>query len=312
MNIITSANNAITSVNNKIICRNLPGELNNLCKQEDIPKPLKYIIITLYDYLTLPMYYYQGYTPLGGTCQGDVNEYIKGSTPSIIYSEHGPKLEELKNSLKNKIIDFFKGLDNKEIENHVKNIIEAEEKTTIELKKNRYSIPIFCQSSAGRSEYKKEPKRLGTKYVEVWKFDDQKGIKKVLGEWDVEWFKLNGKRQFIKEIFEDNGMPTTAKEIFKNIINEKKNKDIPKILEAANKFRDEDQQFKLKDKDKDLLEWIKSQDEVLIEWIKDQLDFYTPPEVVSRIKDGWYDSHAKYLKKHPKTNNYSAQYNLKF
>ena len=110
-------------------------------------------------------------------------------------------------------------------------------------------------------------------------------------------------------------MPTTTRKIFKKIIDEKKNKDIPKILEAANNFRDEDQKFKLKDKDKDLLEWIKGQDEVLIKWIKRKLDVYTPPKVVNEIKDGHYDNYVDYLAKEAeknKKNNYSAQYNLKF
>ena len=164
MSIVTSANNAITSVNNKIICRNLPGELNNLCKQKDIPKPLKYIIITLYDYLTLPMYYWRGESlGVGNPCSanGVVSEYNSKYTPSFIKENHDSKLEKLKNSLKNKIIDFFKGLDGKEIENHVKNIINAEEKTIIDLKENRYRITVSVRAP---QEFKIQ-RREGTWHV---------------------------------------------------------------------------------------------------------------------------------------------------
>lgn len=293
-------------------CKDLPEELKTLCKKKDILNPLKYIIITLYDYLTLPMYFWGGQSlGVGRPCTGGVSKYDNSDTPSKIKKKHTRRLEELKNSLKNKIIDFFNkraGLDTEKIiENHVKNIIEAEEKTIKDLKETMYIIPSWCKSSAGHSKYKKEPKGLGTNYVEVWKFDKKEGIKKKF-EWDVTWFKLVGKRQFIKEIFEDDGMPTTAKDIFKNIIDEKKDKVIPEIIRVTNDFIYDD--YKLKYKEKKY-----HSDEVLIKWIKDQLDVYTPPEVVSRIMDGWYDIHVDQLAKEAeknKKNNYSAQYNLKF
>ena len=313
-NLFGNFNDFVDEQKTKFDCRNLPGELNNLCKQTDIPKPLKYIIITLYDYLTLPMNYWSGTKRLGEPCTGGVNDYVKDSTPSIIYNEHDSKLEKLKNSLKNKIIKFFTNLDKKAgitteiIENHVKNIINAEEKTIIDLKENRYRIPSFCKSSAGHSKYQKQSVGLDRKYLEVWKFDKQEGIKQKF-EYAVTWFKLNGKRQFIKEIFEnEEEMPKAARKIFKKIIDEKTDEDIGKIINVTNNFIYEPYglEYKLKDY---------HSDEVLIKWIKRKLDVYTPPEVVNEIRDKQYDNYVEWLAKkakEKKRNKYSAQYNLKF
>lgn len=277
------------------------GNLKILCK--DKLNPVKYIIIALYDYLHLPMCYYKADQSTGRPCQGSVVDY--GTDRSDIDIKHNNKLTKLKNSLKKKIIDFFlkqKGLTVEDkMKTHVTNIINAEEEIIKGLKQKSHKIPIFCNKAGGSNTYRKQPDGHKTKYSYKWKFDKEEGIKEVL-EWDVSWFKLNDKRNFIKGIFENEEMPIEVTEIFKNIIDEKKDKDIPKILEVANKFRDEVQQ-------------LKYEDEVLLEWIKGQLDVYTPPEVVNQINEGHYDNYVEWLATQSETNknnNYSAQYKLKF